>query len=62
MHPLNETLMARIAAAHSIYGIRRIQITSSCGSLMVEYDASRLTANEVEAGLASLGIPIACRS
>jgi allophanate hydrolase subunit 1 len=59
--PLDETLMARIAAAHALYGISRIQLGPSFDSLTVEYDASRLTANEVEAALYRFGIPLAQR-
>jgi allophanate hydrolase subunit 1 len=53
--------MARIAAAHALYGISRIQLGPSFDSLTVEYDASRLTANEVEAALYRFGIPLAQR-
>src|ERR1019366_5035242 len=40
--PLDEALMAQIAAANSIYGIENIRILPSREELMVEYDASRL--------------------
>jgi hypothetical protein len=59
--PLDETLLARIAVAHAVYGISRIEFGPVVDSLIVEYDASRLTANEVEAALYRFGIPIAQR-
>ena len=56
--PLDEVLMARIAEAHSIYGIQRVQVAPSLDGLTVEYDATRLRPAEVEAALASAGIPV----
>jgi allophanate hydrolase subunit 1 len=55
---LDEALMARIADAHTIYGITRITLAPSLDSLTVEYDATRLRPAEVESALASAGIPI----
>lgn len=57
--PLNEELMERIAVAHSIYGIRRVRLAPTMDEIIVEYDASRLTPQEVEAALHRFGIP--CR-
>jgi len=56
--PLDEKLMARIADAHSIYGILRIRVDASQKGLSVEYDASRLNPMEVEAALTGAGIPV----
>lgn len=56
--PLDEALMAQIAAANSIYGIENIRILPSREELMVEYDASRLRAPDVEAALQRCGIPV----
>lgn len=56
--PLDETLMPRISDAHSIYGMLRVQVTPSLDGVRVEYDASRLTPEDVEAALRSWGIPI----
>jgi hypothetical protein len=55
---LDESLMEQIADAHSIYGIERIQIAPSREKLMVEFDASRLRAVEVETALQRAGIPV----
>ena len=56
--PLDEALMAQIAAANSIYGIERIVIAPSREDLLVEYDASRLRAPEIEAALQRAGVPV----
>jgi hypothetical protein len=50
--------MEQIADANSIYGIERIKIAPSREDLMVEYDASRLSALEVETALQRAGIPV----
>ena len=60
--PLDETLMRRIADAHGIYGLLRVQVLPSLDGLRVEYDASRLTADEIEVGLLRAGIPIERRA
>ncbi|MFN7992922.1 MAG: hypothetical protein U0Q18_04950 [Bryobacteraceae bacterium] len=57
--PLDETLMARIADAHSIYGIQRIRLDPSLDGLTVDYDATRLQPAQVRAALASAGISVA---
>jgi hypothetical protein len=56
--PLDESLMQQIADANSIYGIERIQISPSREELMVEFDATRLRATEVEMALQRAGIPV----
>ena len=55
---LDEQLMGRIANAHSIYGLHLVRVAPSLDQLHVEYDASRLTREQVEAALRSAGIPI----
>ena len=57
--PLDEQLMGRIANAHSIYGLHLVRVAPSLDQLRVEYDASRLTQDEVEAALRRAGIPVA---
>jgi len=54
--PLDEQTMPRIASAHSIYGIMRVQPTGQ--ELVVDYDASRLRTADVGAVLKSRGIPV----
>ena len=56
--PLDEILMKRIAQAHGVYGITRIQPAPSLDNLLVEYDASRLTPPQVMALLHQRGIPV----
>jgi len=56
--PLDEALMARIADAHSIYGISRVKLDPSFETVTVEYDATRFAPHDVAAALASAGIPV----
>ena len=56
--PRDEHMMPRIADAHSIYGIMRVQVASA-DEINVDYDASRLMKKDVEAALARHGIPLA---
>ncbi len=58
LRPLDETLLKRISDAHGIYGFQRIQVETSLDKITVEYDASRLTRNGVEAKLHGAGIPV----
>jgi allophanate hydrolase subunit 1 len=53
---LDEILMRRIAEAHSIFGINRIEPAPH--GLTVDYDASRLTEDDVEAALRRAGLPV----
>lgn len=54
--PLDEQTMPRIATAHSIYGIMRVQPSGE--ELVVDYDASRLRTEDVGAVLKRGGIPV----
>jgi hypothetical protein len=58
-HVLDDTLLARLADASSIYGIQKIRVDPSLDGLLVEYDATRLRPAEVHAALAHAGIPVA---
>jgi len=57
--PLDEQMMARIASAHSIYGIMHVQVAPSTEEILVDYDASRLRTQDVGAALKRGGIPAA---
>ena len=57
-HPLDDAQMERIAEAHTLYGIFRVQVAPSLDRLTVEYDATRLRPPEVESALANAGIPV----
>ncbi len=50
--------MRRIAEAHSIYGILRVRLEYSQEGITVEYDASRLTREQVEAALRRAGLAV----
>ena len=54
--PLDEQTMPRIASAHGIYGIMRVQPSGQ--ELVVDYDASRLRTEDVGAVLKRRGIPV----
>jgi len=56
--PLDEHTMPRIASAHSIYGILRVQPELATQELVVDYDASRLRTEDVGAVLKRGGIPV----
>lgn len=56
--PLDEELLGELAAAHGVYGMSRIVPSADLRSLVVDYDASRLSAYDVEAVLRRAGIPI----
>ena len=56
--PLNEELMPRVADAHSIYGIMRLQVAPSGQEIIVDYDGSRLMTGDVGAALKRVGIPV----
>jgi len=54
--PLNDHLLRSISDAPSLFGLTRVRMTSE-DSLLVEYDASRLTPAQVDAALRRAGIP-----
>ncbi len=56
--PLDEQAMSRIAWAHAIYGILRIQLIAPANEIVVDYDASRLLIEDVGAALKRFGIPV----
>ncbi len=55
--PLDAALASRVSGTYSIYGMLRV--APEPGGLLVEYDASRLTADDVEAALRRAGVPVA---
>jgi hypothetical protein len=56
--PLDEPLIEKIAGARALYGIEWIKIAPSREDLLVEYDATRLRAPDVEAALQRIGVPV----
>ncbi len=56
--PLVDQDFENIANVHATYGMARVQVAPSLDTITVDYDASRLMKSDVEAVLASHGIPI----
>jgi len=56
---LNDKLFESISDAQAIYGIERIQLNLEITQVLVEYDATRLRPQEVEAALRGRGISVA---
>jgi hypothetical protein len=59
---LTEEDYANIAAVHSVYGMVRVQLAPTLDKITVDYDASRLMKDDVEAALTRYGIPLAHRA
>ena len=47
-----------IAKAHSVYGFHLVKLAPSLDRISVQYDASRLSEQDVEGWLIRLGVPI----
>jgi hypothetical protein len=58
VRPLTDQDAHAVADVHSWYGILRVQATQALDKLHVEYDASRLSEQDVEAVLQRFGLPI----
>ncbi len=56
--PLADEDFQNIARVHGVYGMARVQAAPSRDQITVDYDASRLRKDDVEAVLAHHGIPI----
>lgn len=56
--PLDEAAMEAISRAHGYYGIQLVRLLRSMDSILVEYDASRLTETDVESTLHRAGVPV----
>jgi len=56
--PLTDADEKAVRDVHSHYGIQHVQIAPTLDQLNVEYDASRLTEQDVEAVLQRHGLPI----
>ena len=56
--PLSESDLENISRVHSVYGIARAQVAPALDKITVDYDASRLMKQDVEAVLARHDIPI----
>jgi hypothetical protein len=58
---LTEEDYANIAAVHGVYGMTRVQLAPTLDKITVDYDASRMMKDDVEAALARYSLPIAHR-
>ena len=56
---LDDRDLKRISHIHAVYGIFAARVLPSGDELFVEYDASRLSPDEVRGTLEQNGIPIA---
>ena len=56
--PLTDADEKAVRNVHSTYGMQRVQLAPSLDQLSVEYDASRLSEQDVEAVLQRFGLPI----
>jgi allophanate hydrolase subunit 1 len=54
LEPLSDASMAKLSDTSAVYGIQKLKLGN--GSLMVEYDATRMRPAEVEAAIAQAGI------
>ena len=56
--PLSDADLENIARVHGVYGMVRVQVAPALDKITVDYDASRLMKQDVEAVLARHDIPI----
>jgi hypothetical protein len=56
--PLTEPELSCVADLPSTYGIARVQVAPGLDKITVDYDASRLVKDDVEAVLHRHGVPI----
>jgi hypothetical protein len=56
--PLSQVHFAALAGTSKIYGILAAKPGPSLRSIVVEYDATRLSSREVEAAMRRVGIPV----
>lgn len=56
--PPGETEMSAMAQFNDVYGIRRVRMNEKEKTILIEYDATRLTDTSVEKLLRSAGLDI----
>lgn len=56
--PLDDRMLESIASAHGHYGIQGVKLTPSMDGLIVLWDASRLTLDDVDRTLHGFGLPV----
>ncbi|HYO81426.1 MAG TPA: hypothetical protein VES20_08505 [Bryobacteraceae bacterium] len=57
--PLSDAMLDRIARAHGIYGIDHVKLSPAGDRVIIQYDASRLSAKEVEKTMHDIGLAVA---
>jgi len=60
--PLDEQLLNRIGDVYGTYGILKIHAEPGGRNLLVEYDATRFSPQDVQKALARAGMPLKQRS
>lgn len=55
---LDDTDLDSVSNLHSVYGLSRVQVAPSLDSVIVDYDATRMSGKDVESVLYRFGIPI----
>jgi len=58
IRPLTDLDAKGVSDAHGYYGIQRVHVAPTLDKITVEWDASRLTEQDVEAALVRYGIPL----
>lgn len=56
--PLDDSDLDAVANVHGYYGIVRVKVAPSLDAVAVDFDASRLSADDVEAALQRYGLPV----
>lgn len=56
--PLDDSLMEAISQAHSVYGVLGVKLSPGMDAMTVVYDASRLSAADVDRALLGAGLPV----
>ncbi len=57
-NPLSDEQAVGVARAHSHYGIYRIRVAPGLDEISVDYDASRMSEQDVERALVVNGVPV----
>ncbi len=55
---VTEPDMEAISRAHAVYGIQAVRLAPPLDSIIVDYDASRLSEARLEAALVQCGVPL----
>ncbi len=56
--PLAEADYERLSRLHSVYGVMGFQLPTGAETMVIEYDASRLTPDGVDRVVRSSGLPL----